>query len=206
MYLTILTATNNVNTNSIASYLFVYNIFDAILAVFSIKLSTDRRKLELEAALVLILLLFWRESSNLYAERLLSPVAPISPLLNTVASLLSPAATEVSPTDIANFLSSPSRTVTDGGVLGYISSLFGFGAAYGGISSNGSSGPASNESVDVRWCNSSAGLLLLYFLFYLNPVVKTSQVDSSTMRYFLRCMRGISLWVQIMAWKLDKSC
>ena len=162
------------NTNTIASYLFVYNAFDGITAVFNVKLSTDRRKLELDASLVLILLLLWRESSNPYAERLVSPAAPIMPLLNTVASLLSP------PTDIpvsdSDSVSNSIRSANDGGLLGYISSFFGLGSYTGDTSSDGVSGISGSKTSDVWWCNTSAGLLLLYFLVYLNPVVKSAQV------------------------------
>jgi len=176
VYLTILTATPNVNTNTIASYLFIYNVFDAILAVFNVKLSTDRKKLELDASLVLILLLLWRESSNPYAERLVSPAAPTLPLLHTVASLLSPP-NELSPTDIN---ASPPSPNDAGGVLGYISSFFGIGSYFGDPNSNGNLGVLRSETLDVWWCSSSAGLLLLYFLFYLNPVVKSAQVGLSS--------------------------
>jgi hypothetical protein len=172
VYLTILTATPNVNTNTIASYLFVYDAFDGITAVFNVKLSTDRRKLELDASLVLILLLLWRESSNPYAERLVSPAAPILPLLSTVAFLLAP------PTDTpisdGDSLFNSNRSANDGGLLGYIGSFFGLGSYIGDTSSDGVSGKTS----DLWWCNTSAGLLLLYFLFYLNPVVKSAQVIS----------------------------
>lgn len=162
------------NTNTIASYLFVYNAFDGITAVFNVKLSTDRRKLELDASLVLILLLLWRESSNPYAERLVSPAAPILPLLNTVASLLSP------PTDVllsdSDSVSNSSQSANDGGLFGYIGSFFGFGSYIGDTSSDGASGISGSKTSGVWWCNTSAGLLLLYFLFYLNPVVKSAQV------------------------------
>jgi hypothetical protein len=146
------------------------------LAVFNVKLSTDRKKLELDASLVLILLLLWRESSNPYAERLVSPAAPTLPLLHTVASLLSPP-NESSPTDIN---ASPPSPNDAGGVLGYISSFFGIGSYFGDPNSNGNLGLLRSETLDVWWCSSSAGLLLLYFLFYLNPVVKSAQVGLSS--------------------------
>jgi len=174
VYLTILTATPNVNTNSIASYLFVYNAFDGIIAVFNVKLPTDRRNLELDASLVLILLLLWRESSNPYAERLASPAAPIWPLLNTVASLLSPPS-DRPPTDIDS-LPNASLSANDGGLLGYIGSFFGLGSYLGDTISDGVTGMLASKSPDVWWCNTSAGLLLLYFIFYMNPVVKSAQV------------------------------
>lgn len=172
--MTILTATPNVNTNSIASYLFVYNAFDGIIAVFNVKLATDRRKLELDASLVLILLLLWRESSNPYAERLVSPAALILPLLNTVASLLSPPS-DIPPTD-SDSLSNSSWSANDGGLLGYIGSFFGLGSYMGDTSSEGVSGMLGGKTSDAWWCNTSAGLLLLYFVFYLNPVLKSAQV------------------------------
>lgn len=167
------------NTNSIASYLFVYNAFDGIIAVFNVKLASDRRKLELDASLVLILLLLWRESSNPYAERLVSPAAPILPLLNTIASLLSPI--DLPPTD-SDSLSNPSQSANDGGLLGYIGSFFGLGSYLGDTSSDGVTGMLGSKTSDVWWCNTSAGLLLLYFLFYLNPVVKSAQVWDFTSR------------------------
>ncbi|KAG0560735.1 hypothetical protein KC19_9G008900 [Ceratodon purpureus] len=204
VYLTILTATTNVNTNTIASYLFVYNAFDGITAVFNVKLSTDRRKLELDASLVLILLLLWRESSNPYAERLVSPAAPILPLLNTVASLLSP------PTDTpisdSDSLFNSNRSANDGGLLGYISSFFGLGSYIGDTSSDGVSGIVGSKTSDVWWCNTSAGLLLLYFLFYLNPVVKSAQVWPSSNLNSVQGPSGLAapgqaavlLWSEIM--------
>lgn len=178
VYLTILTATPNVNTNTIASYFFVYNAFDGIAAVFNVKLSADRRELELDASLVLILLLLWRESSNPYAERLVSPAAPILPLLHTVASLFTPL--DDIPQTENDILSSSSRTPNDGGLLGYLGSFFGIGSYIGDASSDGVSGLSGSKTLDVWWCNSSAGLVLLYFLFYLNPVVKSAQVWTST--------------------------
>jgi hypothetical protein len=91
LYLTILTATDNINTNSIAAYFFVSNVFDPVISALSARLPADRRRLELDAALVLILLLQWKESPNIYSERLCQPAAPLIPLLHSVHSLLLPA-------------------------------------------------------------------------------------------------------------------
>ncbi|KAH9566134.1 hypothetical protein CY35_04G114200 [Sphagnum magellanicum] len=179
VYLTILTATHNVNTNPIASYLFIYNVFDALVAVSNLKLAGERSRVELDATLVLILLLLWRESSNPYAERILSPVSPILPLLHTVASLLSPL-NNVTPTDFTSSLSSLSLTRSDGSVFGYIGSLFGYGATHQDTSRNVVSGITGPETLDTEWCNTTAGLLLLYFLFYLNPMLKSAQVWPSS--------------------------
>ncbi|KAL2612732.1 hypothetical protein R1flu_024424 [Riccia fluitans] len=181
VYLTILIATDNVNTNTIASYLFVNNIFDALLAVFSVKLSADRKKLELDATLILILLLLWRESSNPYVKRLTSQVAPVIPLLHAVSSLLSP----VPKTEPANETSTSSYGVWSSaeGVFGLIGNLFGLWPSAESNGQTGATGVGSvkgAETFDVKWCNNTAGIILLYFLFYLNPAMKSTQIWPSS--------------------------
>ncbi|KAL3680336.1 hypothetical protein R1sor_023292 [Riccia sorocarpa] len=182
VYLTILIATDNVNTNTIASYLFVNNIFDALLAVFSLKLSGDRKKLELDATLILTLLLLWRESSNPYVERLTSHAAPVVPLLQAVSSLLSPPPKAES----ANETSNSSYAIWSGaeGVFGLIGNLLGLwpSAESNGQATAGTGGgkETGTEAYDVQWCNSTAAILLLYFLCYLNPAMKSTQIWPSS--------------------------
>jgi hypothetical protein len=67
-------------------------------------------------------------------------------------------------------------TLSDGSVFGYIGSLFGYGATHQDTSRNVVSGTTGPETLDTEWCNTTAGLLLLYFLFYLNPMLKSAQV------------------------------
>ncbi|BBN17037.1 hypothetical protein MPTK1_7g11460 [Marchantia polymorpha subsp. ruderalis] len=183
VYLTILIATDNVNTNTIASYLFVNNIFDSLLAVFNIKLSADRKKLELDVTLVLILLLLWRESANPYAERLASTAAPVIPLLHTVSSLLlTPARTSTE-----NETSNSSYTVWSGadGVFSLIGNLLGLwpstdSSGQGGTGVAGTGSAKGTEVLDVKWCNNTAAIVLIYFLCYLNPAMKSTQIWPSS--------------------------
>lgn len=57
------------NTNPIASFLFVHPISEPLLAVLTLKVPQERARLELDAAIVLILLLLWRSSTNSYASQ-----------------------------------------------------------------------------------------------------------------------------------------
>ena len=97
LLLTILTATDNVNTNSVAAHLFLPPItaplLKALAAVFTLPsdpLSADRHHLTQDGALLLLLLLLWRQSSNPYAALLASPAAPLGPLLQAALCLLTP--------------------------------------------------------------------------------------------------------------------
>lgn len=185
LFLVILTGTDNVNTNSIASYLFVHNICDALVGVLTIKIPDERRRLELDAALVMLILFLWRESSNMYADRLGSSNAPLLPLLHTAGSLLSrPTERRGAASSTPLQKSSDSSVSSNGSMggaqfLGYAQAFFGMGAR--GVLANGSATAAgdvtlSEPKVDLGWSNVTAGIMLIYFLVYLNPAMKSTMI------------------------------
>ncbi|CAM6104686.1 unnamed protein product [Calypogeia fissa] len=203
VFLTILIATDNVNTNSIASYLFVNNIFDALIGLFNLKISSDRKKIELDASLVLILLLLWRESANPYVERLSATGAPVVPLLHTILSLLSLPPKLAKVNESPNSLASPLWSNAEG-VFGYLGSWFGFTAPSDSTALAGVAGTTSalgSEVLDLKWCNSTAALILIYFLCYLNPALKSTQLWPSSDFSMVQGPPGNSapaLWIQVL--------
>ncbi|XP_024516365.1 uncharacterized protein LOC9642019 [Selaginella moellendorffii] len=161
--LTILTATDNVNSNPITSYFFSNNILDHLASTLSVKLSADRKRLEVDAVLVLLLLLLWRESENAYVSRLASPTAPLQVLLHTTASMLS----QSSNSENNLPASSPSSAWEWDSMVGYMSGLLGFTS-----SDYHPNGAAREKDCDSRSC----GLLLLYVLVYHSPAFKSNQI------------------------------
>ncbi|GJP38249.1 hypothetical protein CLOM_g22712 [Closterium sp. NIES-68] len=90
LFLVLLTATDNVNANPVASYLFLHPITDPLLALLTLSPPHHRQRLEFDTSLVLLLLLLWRRAANPYADRIASTAtAPLVPLLHTIHSLLS---------------------------------------------------------------------------------------------------------------------
>ncbi|KAI5058484.1 hypothetical protein GOP47_0026654 [Adiantum capillus-veneris] len=172
LYLTVLTATDNINSNAIASYLFQTNIFSAILAAMSVKLMEDRRVLELDATLVLILLLLWRESRNIYAETLSSSSTPVIPLLQAAHSLMTHAQTVHQPSsDDSSFqMWSVTNSVYD--ILGTL-----FGLNSGGNDKHKENFVSTALSrQDEIWLCTTAGIVLSYFVVYHYPLVKSTHL------------------------------
>ncbi|CAI5947375.1 unnamed protein product [Closterium sp. NIES-65] len=90
LFLVLLTATDNVNANPVASYLLLHPITDPLLSLLTLSPPHHRQRLEFDTSLVLLLLLLWRRASNPYADRIASSAnAPLVPLLHTIHSLLS---------------------------------------------------------------------------------------------------------------------
>ncbi|CAI5532136.1 unnamed protein product [Closterium sp. Naga37s-1] len=90
LFLVLLTATDNVNANPVASYLLLHPITDPLLSLLTLSPPHHRQRLEFDTSLVLLLLLLWRRASDPYADRIASSAnAPLVPLLHTIHSLLS---------------------------------------------------------------------------------------------------------------------
>jgi hypothetical protein len=142
-----------------------------------LKISEDRRRIELDASLVLILLLLWRESSNPYTERLSANSAPVVPIFHTILSLLSPIPKATGVNETPNSLTNPLWSSAEG-VFGYVGSWFGLSTASESTSqtTSGTNAIQGAEVLDLKWCNSTAALILIYFLCYLNPSLKSTQV------------------------------
>ncbi|GBG86290.1 hypothetical protein CBR_g41284 [Chara braunii] len=198
LYLVILTATDNVNSNSIASYFFVNVIFDAITSVLTSKILDDAHRLELDGTLVLLLLLLWRESENAYTAQIASPVAPLPALLHTVNSLLGhqrgagvftlpghAKTTSVSSGvgGLWDYVSSWMTAAAEMGTTGFggLMNATGITAMTAGFGTGGGVQGAGTGDVsprlDPRWCSSTAGIILVYFLIYHNPVMKSQQMQ-----------------------------
>eukprot|EP00249_Psilotum_nudum_P006372 c19682_g1_i1 orf=416-2518(+) len=184
LYFTILTATDNINTNAVSSYFFTNNIFDAVLAALTVKLSGDRKQLALDATLILNMLLLWRESENIYLQLLCSPTSPLLPLLQTTHTLLSFQGNASRASSSSNSLLGSSWSVPNG-VLDFFGTLFKYGS---GIQNSHSLEKHVQCSATVTcldattecWLSKTVGLLLMYFLVYLNPALKSSQVWPSS--------------------------
>ncbi|KAH7288842.1 hypothetical protein KP509_31G046400 [Ceratopteris richardii] len=172
LYITILTTTDNVNTNVIASYLFQNNIFNAILAAMSVKLAGDRRILELDAALVLILLLLWREGPNVYSEILSVASSPVVPLFLTAHSLMKSIETVIPQATSDSSLQFWSLTSSVYNMLG---SVFGINMAVSD-KHKGNAIAATPGDEDEFWLCSTSGIVLYYFLVYNFPLVKSTQL------------------------------
>lgn len=196
LYFTILTTTDNINTNVAASYFFQNNIINALLAALSVKLNEDRRSLELDATLVLLLLLLWRESRNIYAETLSSPSTPVLPLLQAAQSLLS-YTQSLSSSDSSLQIWSMTNSVYN--LLG---NLFGFSSAPAN-ECQGSSITRALSSQDEFWLSTTAGVVLAYFVVYHSPLIKSSQLwpslnDSSTQGPSSFPQSISSTWIQLL--------
>eukprot|EP00250_Pteridium_aquilinum_P031195 c43223_g1_i1 orf=463-2508(+) len=172
LYFTILATTDNINTNVVASYFFQNNIFNAILAALSVKLTEDRRSLELDATLVLILLLLWRESRNIYVETLSSPSTPVLPLLQAAQSLMS---YTKSPHLAPSSTSSLQMWSMTNSVYSYLGNLFGFSSAPAD-EHQGSSVTTALCSQDEFWLHTTAGVVLAHFIVYHSPLMKSTQL------------------------------
>lgn len=177
LYFTILTTTDNINTNVIASYLFQNNIFNAILAAMSVKLMEDRRVLELDASLVLILLLLWRESRNVYSELLSSSSTPVLSLLQAAHSLMTYAETAHQPPSSTSSLQLWSMKNSVCIMLG---SFLGLSSAASGDHEESLVTAALNAQ-DELWLHTTAGSVLSYFIVYHYPLVKSTQLWPSIM-------------------------
>ena len=162
--------TDNVNTNVIASYFFQNNIMNAILAALSVKLSGDRRCLELDATLILILLLSWREGENVYIKSLAHPSSPLAPLLQTAQSLMAYAET---PQELS--LSSTSQIWSlSNSIYNFVGSFLGGGSVSQEIDSI-PPGPGLSSQEEF-WLNTTAGVILAYSIIYHSSLMKLTQV------------------------------
>ncbi|MCO5572609.1 hypothetical protein L7F22_026366 [Adiantum nelumboides] len=138
----------------------------------SVKLMEDRRVLELDATLVLILLLTWRESRNVYAEALTSLSTPVIPLLQAAHSLMVHAQT------VQQLSSSGSSlqmwTITNS-VYDILGTLFG-GNSAGNNKYEEKLVPTALSSQDESWLCSTAGIVLSYFVVYHYPLAKSTHL------------------------------
>eukprot|EP00897_Mesotaenium_endlicherianum_P000462 jgi/Mesen1/10416/ME000818S09892 len=152
LLLVVLTATGHVASNCVATYLYMHPILDALISVVTLPVPDQRRRLELDATLVLLLLLLWREgeggaASNAYAARLAAPTAPLLPLLHTARSLLSrPRETR------AAFAGPPSSSSSSSTSASFSSTSASSSAAAGG----GTPGVSASSSLKDRWDNRAA--------------------------------------------------
>eukprot|EP00850_Spirogloea_muscicola_P013301 SM000089S23857 [mRNA] locus=s89:383658:387362:+ [translate_table: standard] len=182
MFLVILMATENINTNSVASFFFTCDIFNGLISVLTLKIPQERKRLEFDATLCLLLLLLWKESPNAYASKLSSPMAPILTFLNTTASLLSrpserrslstsryPAVASAGPTTVS---------ATEA-ILAYVNSWLGVSNCKSqDTAANGTGASHEMLDCDIGASNTTAATLLIYFLFHLNPLMRSQNAWS----------------------------
>lgn len=199
LYFTILTTTDNINTNVVASYFFQNSIINAILAALSVKLSEDRRWLELDATLVFILLLQWRESQNIYAETLSSPSSLVLPFLQTAQSLMAYAENIQTESSPSSSLQIWSMTNSMYSLLG---NLLGFGSA--SVEKDSSSLVTTSLSTqDEFWLHTTAGVVLAYSVVYHSPLMKSTQLwpssnDLSFQGLGVMAQSVSSSWIQLL--------
>lgn len=107
-------AAPNVNANVIAAYLQERDVYDPLLRLLASGTAAGTDGLAAQAALLLALLLTWRESRNAYATRLAqAPPQQLCTLLAACARLLSPpprAQAEAAAASAASTSASPSST------------------------------------------------------------------------------------------------
>ena len=58
--MTVVTASENVNSNPLAPFLLQHSITDPLVALFTLKLPHERVRVEMDAAIVLLQLLMWQ--------------------------------------------------------------------------------------------------------------------------------------------------